>query len=85
MLLFNELHRFNKTTDNTFASKSTKHSFRKFHCIVVLYFTHTDKLTMIIFLSLSTCKTSHVAIFKRKAIGLFEYHARIRYVGGAIG
>ena len=56
--LFNELHRLNKTPENTFASTSTEHNFRKCHCIVfiLLYFTHTHKHTMITFLSLSTCR-----------------------------
>ena len=56
MLLFNELYRLNNTTENTFASTSTEYSFLKCHCIVLLYFTHTHKLTMITFLSLPTCK-----------------------------
>ena len=57
MLLFNELHRMNKTTENTFVSTciSTKYSFQKCHWIVFTLFysytqTYNDNVSQSIYL-----------------------------------
>ena len=56
MLLFNELHRLNKTTENTFDSTSTYYSVKLFklslHCIIYYSYTNTynDNVSQSIYL-----------------------------------
>ena len=57
MLLFNELHCPNKTTEDTIVS------FLKCYCIELLYYTHTHKREMMTFLSPSTYKKLAVLPF----------------------
>ena len=74
MLLFNELHHLNKTTEDIFVSISTLCNFLRCNYIVLLYYTNSCKHAMIPFLSLPSDnqKTRRVAIFKCKVTSLFE-------------
>ena len=50
MVFFNKLRSLNKIAEDTFVSTSTWESFLWWHCVPLLYYTHTNKRTKMMFL-----------------------------------